>query len=122
MEIVKNNALISWLAVALDQEVVEEIWPLHRQARRPRVQATWFYWASKLSGSSIPVIFWRDFSYRPLDDVIPRGLVLQVFSCVPPVVPSSRIDCDFQILVKGRNVQVISNWFSIFQNTKCEDV
>ena len=65
----------------------------------------------KLSGSSTPVIFWRDFSYRPLDDVIPRGLVwaasvsaLQVFSCVPHVVPSSRIDCDFQILVKGRNV------------------
>ena len=60
--------------------------PASKEAESP---STWFYWASKLSGSSIPVIFWRDFSYRPLDDVIPRGLVwaasvsaLQVFSCV----------------------------------------
>ena len=34
------HALISWLAVALDQGVAEEIQPLCRQAKRPRVQAT----------------------------------------------------------------------------------
>ena len=36
--------MISWLAVALDQGVAEEIKPLRRQAKRPRVQANWFYW------------------------------------------------------------------------------
>ena len=32
--------LLIWLAVALDQGVAEEIQPLCRQAKRPRVQAT----------------------------------------------------------------------------------
>ena len=38
------HALISQLAVALNQGVFEEIQVLRRQAKKPRVQASWFYW------------------------------------------------------------------------------
>ena len=38
---IKAFALISWLAVALNQGMDEEIQPFRRQAKRPRVQANW---------------------------------------------------------------------------------
>ena len=79
-------------------------------------------------------LFWGYFETLnlPLEDILQlfpglhqcQRCRCSVAFCAPcwEGVPSSRIDCDFQILVKGRNVEVISNWLSIFQNRKCEDV
>ena len=41
---VEAHASIPWLAVALIQGVAGAIQLLRRQAKRPRDQATWFYW------------------------------------------------------------------------------